>query len=56
MSEAYTPDLQPEIDRKNAALADRLALIEKQAADELARFPSVNEPKDPEPKGKGKSK
>ena len=56
MSEAFTPDLQPEMDRKNAALADRLRLIEKQQADELARFPSVNEPKNPEPKAKGKAK
>jgi len=48
MSEAYTPDLQPEMDRKNAALTERLALIEKQAAAELARFPAAKAA--PEPK------
>ncbi len=31
-------DLQPRLDEKNAALTERLALIEKQGAAELARF------------------
>ena len=43
--EAPTTDLQPIIDEKNAALAARLKLIEKQAADELKRFPPAPEPK-----------
>ena len=39
------PDLQPELDRKNADLDARLRLIEKQAADQAAKFPPAPEPK-----------
>ena len=43
--EAPTVDLQPELDRKNADLDARLRLIEKQAADQAAKFPPAPEPK-----------
>ena len=39
------PDLQPRLDEKNAALTDRLAVMEKQADAELARFGPAPEPK-----------
>lgn len=44
------PDLQPRLDEKNAALTERLALIEKQNDDELKRFGPAPEPKTAKPK------
>lgn len=43
----YPPvtDLQPLMDVKTAALAERLALMEKQADAELAKYPPAPEPK-----------
>jgi hypothetical protein len=59
--EAPRVDLQPDLDRKAAALADRLALIEAQNAEELSRFPAApvvdSTPKrgqDPEPERKSR--
>lgn len=39
------PDLQPRLDEKNADLTARLRLMEKQADDELAKYPPAPEPK-----------
>lgn len=47
--EAFTPDLQPRLDEKNAKLADRLDLIDAQAHEELARFGAAP-PQAPEPR------
>lgn len=39
------PDLQPRLDEKNAALAERIALIQKQDDEALAAHPPAPEPK-----------
>lgn len=43
--EAETIDLQPVREAKGDALAARIKLMEKQQADELARFPAAPAPK-----------
>lgn len=39
------PDLQPRLDEKNADLAARIILMEKQADEQLAKFGPAPEPK-----------
>ena len=42
---AAIEDLQPRLDEKNAALTERLRLIEKQQDEQLAKFGPAPEPK-----------